>query len=96
MSYVNARISKIVVPLDSSEPAMDAADYALLIAKQNNAELIAINAVRTQDVKFQLTNMLIEDIETPTTADSVLQRIKEDAQKWTYIIKQKSSAMEYG
>jgi nucleotide-binding universal stress UspA family protein len=64
----------------------------LLIAKQNNAELIAINAVRTQDVKFQLTNMLIEDIETPTTADSVLQRIKEDAQKWTYTIKQKSSA----
>ena len=35
--------------------------------------------------------MLVEDIETPTTADSVLQRIKDDAQKWTNAIKQKSS-----
>jgi nucleotide-binding universal stress UspA family protein len=72
MSFIKARISKIVVPLDGSESAMDAADYALLIAKQNNAELIAIHAVRTEDVKYQLTNLLIEDIETPTTADSVL------------------------
>jgi nucleotide-binding universal stress UspA family protein len=91
MSSVNARISKIVVPLDGSESAMEAADYALLIAKQNNAELVAIHAVRTEDVKYQLTDMLVEDIETPTTADSVLQRIKDDAQKWTNAIKQKSS-----
>jgi nucleotide-binding universal stress UspA family protein len=80
MSYIKARISKIVVPLDGSESAMNAADYALLIAKQSNAELIAIHAVRTEDVRYQLTDMLIEDIETPTTADSVLQKIKEDSQ----------------
>ncbi|HEY9387903.1 MAG TPA: universal stress protein [Nitrososphaeraceae archaeon] len=92
MSFIKARISKIVVPLDGSESAMDAADYALLIAKQSNAELIAIHAARTQDVRYQLTNMLIEDIETPTTADSVLQRIKDDAHRWTNAIKQKSSA----
>jgi nucleotide-binding universal stress UspA family protein len=92
LSYVNARISKIVLPLDGSEAAMEAADYALLIAKQSNAELIAIHAVRTQDVKYRLTNMLIENIETPTTADSVLQTIKNDAQRWTTAIKQKSSA----
>jgi nucleotide-binding universal stress UspA family protein len=91
MSYARPRISKIVVPLDGSEAAMEAADYALLMAKQGNAELIAIHAVRTQDVKYQLTNMLIEDIETPTTADSVLQTIKDNAQKWTHAIKQKSS-----
>jgi nucleotide-binding universal stress UspA family protein len=53
--------------------------------------LVAIHAVRTEDVKYQLTDMLVEDIETPTTADSVLQRIKDDAQKWTNAIKQKSS-----
>jgi nucleotide-binding universal stress UspA family protein len=43
MSYIKARISKIAVPLDGSESAMNAADYALLIAKQSNAELIAIH-----------------------------------------------------
>jgi hypothetical protein len=37
-----------LVPLDGSESAMNA-DYALLIAKQSNAELIAIHAVRTED-----------------------------------------------
>jgi nucleotide-binding universal stress UspA family protein len=74
MSYINARISKIVVPLEVSKPAMEAVDYALLIAKQSNAELIAIHAVRTKDVKYQLTDMLIDDIETPATADSVFQQ----------------------
>jgi nucleotide-binding universal stress UspA family protein len=92
MSYIKARISKIVVPLDGSESAMNAADYALLIAKQSNAELIAIQAVRSEDVRYRLTDMLIEDIETPTTADAVLQKIKEDSQKWSNAIKQKSSA----
>jgi nucleotide-binding universal stress UspA family protein len=92
LSYVNAGISKIVLPLDGSEAAMEAADYALLVAKQSDSELIAIHAVRTQDVKYQLTNMLIENIETPTTADSVLQTIKDNAQRWTKPIKQKSSA----
>lgn len=92
MSYIKARISTIVVPLDDSESAMNAADYALLIAKQSNAEIIAIHAVRTEDARYKLTEMLIEDIETPTTADSVLQKIKEDSQKWSNAIKQKSSA----
>jgi nucleotide-binding universal stress UspA family protein len=92
MSYIKARISKIAVPLDGSESAMNAADYALLIAKQSNAELIAIHAVRSEDVRYQLNDLLIEDIETPTTADSVLQKIKEDSQKWSNSIKQKSSA----
>ena len=80
-----------MVPLDGSETAMEAAEYALFIAKQSNAELIAIHAVRTEDVKYQLSDMLIEDIETPTSADSVLQGIKDDSQRWTNPIKQKSS-----
>jgi nucleotide-binding universal stress UspA family protein len=51
-----------------------------------------IHAVRSEDVRNQLTDLLIEDIETPTTADSVLQKIKEDdSQKWSNPIKQKSS-----
>jgi nucleotide-binding universal stress UspA family protein len=81
-----------LVPLDGSESAMDAADYALLITKQSNAELIAIHAVRTEDAYQYTTNLLIEDIESVTTADSILQKVKEDAQEWFNTIKQKSSA----
>jgi nucleotide-binding universal stress UspA family protein len=38
------------------------------------------------------TNSIIEDLGTITTGDSILQKVKEDAQKWFNFIKQKSSA----
>ena len=71
---------------------MDAADYALLITKQSNAEPIGIHTVRTEDAYQYTTNLLIENIGSVTTADSILQKVKEDAQKWFNTIKQKSSA----
>ena len=80
-----------MVPLDDSESSMNAADYALLISKGLNAELIAIHVVRSEDALIA-TNLLIEDLETVTTADSIVQKVKEDAQKWFNTVKQKSSA----
>ena len=80
-----------MVPLDDSESATDAADYALLISKGLNAELIAIHVVRTEDALIA-TDSLIEDLGTITTGDSILQKVKEDAQKWFDEIKQKSNA----
>ena len=80
-----------MVPLDDSESAMNAADYALLITKGLNAELIAIHVVRSEDARVA-TNLLIENLETVTTGDSILQKVKDDAQKWFNEIKQKSSA----
>ena len=80
-----------MVPLDDSESAMDAADYALLITKGLNAELIAIHVVRSEDA-LVATNLLIEDLETVTTGDSILQEVKEDALKSFNTIKQKSTA----
>jgi nucleotide-binding universal stress UspA family protein len=91
LSSTKTRISKILVPLDDSESATNAADYALLISKGLNAELIAIHVVRTEDALIA-TDSLIEDLGTITTGDSILQKVKEDAQKWFNVIKQKSSA----
>jgi nucleotide-binding universal stress UspA family protein len=91
LSSTKTRISKILVPLDDSESAMKAADYALLISKGLNAELLAIHVVRTEDALIA-TDSLIEDLGTITTGDSILQKVKEDAQKWFNVIKQKSSA----
>jgi nucleotide-binding universal stress UspA family protein len=91
LSSTKTRISKILVPLDDSESAMKAADYALLISKGLNAELLAIHVVRTEDALIA-TNSLIEDLGTITTGDLILQKVKEDAQKWFNVIKQKSSA----
>jgi nucleotide-binding universal stress UspA family protein len=70
---------------------MEAADYALLITKGLSAELIAIHVVRSEDA-LVATNLLIEDLQTVTTEDSILQKVKKDAQEWFNSIKQKSSA----
>src|SRR5215469_4348222 len=91
MSTINAKISKILVPLDDSELAMKAADYALLITKGLNAELVAIHVVRSEDA-LVATNQLIEDLDTVTTGDSILQKVKGDAEKWFNTFKQKSIA----
>ena len=76
--------------IDDSESAMRAAEYALLIAKGLDAELVAIHVVRTEDA-LVATNLLIENLDTMTTQDEILQRVKDDAQKWFNIIKGKGS-----
>lgn len=81
----------MLIPLDDSELAMKAADYALLITKGLNAELIAIHVVRSEDA-LVATNSLIENLDTITTEDSLLQKVKDDAEKWFNTIKQKSNA----
>jgi nucleotide-binding universal stress UspA family protein len=39
-------ISKLLVAIDGSDPSMDAADYAISISKQYNAELYALYVIR--------------------------------------------------
>ncbi|MGA9842643.1 MAG: universal stress protein [Nitrososphaeraceae archaeon] len=92
MSSVTARISKILIPLDDSESAMKAAEYALLITKGLNAELVAIHVVRTEEA-LVATDSLIENLDSITTQDEILQKVKDDAQRWFNIIKEKSSSM---
>jgi nucleotide-binding universal stress UspA family protein len=77
--------------LDDSESAMKAAEYALLISKGLDAELIAIHVVRSEDAMIA-TNSLIENLDTITTEDSIVQGVKKDAEKWFSTIREKSSA----
>lgn len=79
-----------MIPLDDSESAMKAVDYALLITKGFDADLIAIHVVRTEDA-LVATNSFIEDLDTITTEDSILQKVKDDAKKWFDTLKEKSS-----
>jgi nucleotide-binding universal stress UspA family protein len=90
LSSITARISKILIPLDDSESAMKAAEYALLITKGLNAELVAIHVVRTEDA-LVATDSLIENLDTITSQDAILQKVKNDAEKWFNIIKEKSN-----
>lgn len=58
--------------MDDCESAMKAAEYALLISKGLNAELIIIHVVRSEDAMIA-TNSLIENLDTITTEDSIVQ-----------------------
>jgi nucleotide-binding universal stress UspA family protein len=45
MSNTMRKFSKILVAIDGSQPSIDAADYAIKIAKKDNSELIAITVL---------------------------------------------------
>ena len=90
MSNLKAKISKILAAIDGSELSIDAADYAVLIAKQNNAQLIALHVIRSEEA-YQYASNLTEVV-TPTSVESMVQTVKQDSQKWFDIIEQKSNA----
>jgi nucleotide-binding universal stress UspA family protein len=70
LSSIKSRISRILVPLDDSQPATNAADCALLISKGLNAEVIAIHVVRTEDA------LIATNLGAITTEDLTLQKVK--------------------
>ena len=90
MSNLKAKISKVLAAIDGSELSIDAADYAVLIAKQNNAQLIALHVIRSEEA-YQYASNLTEVV-TPTSVDSMVQTVKQDSQKWFDTIEQKSNA----
>jgi nucleotide-binding universal stress UspA family protein len=42
---IKGRFSKILVTIDGSQPSIDAADYAIEIAKKDNPQLIALTVL---------------------------------------------------
>jgi nucleotide-binding universal stress UspA family protein len=89
---MNVEISKILVPVDGSEASMNAFDYAMFLAKNIKSQLIAMHAIKPGDAYDYMQDLLIENLDTVTTSDSLVQTIKQDADRWFTDIKRKSSA----
>ena len=53
-------ISKIMVGIDGSEQSINAADYAIAIAKRHDAEMIAVNAL-TSDIGYAYSSPRIQN-----------------------------------
>ncbi|MGZ7095365.1 MAG: universal stress protein [Methanobacterium sp.] len=88
---------KILVPTDGSDYSKRAAELALWIAGQNNAEIIALNVaetsklpeIRSYDLKNQLHEMM--ESEGKSALDSVYDILqKDDNIKTSYLIKKGS------
>ena len=92
MSPNNVEISKILVPIDGSEASMTASDYAIFLAKNIKSQLIALHAIQPGEAHDYMEDLLIENLDTLSTSDSMVQTIKQDADKWFTDLKRKSTA----
>jgi nucleotide-binding universal stress UspA family protein len=81
-------ISKIMVGIDGSEESVNAADYALAIAKRHNAELIAVN-VLTSDIGYAYSSPGVE--RPPLTIREIILLAEDEVRKWFDDIKEKAN-----
>jgi nucleotide-binding universal stress UspA family protein len=84
-------ISKIMVGIDGSKESVNAADYAIAIAKRHNAELIAVN-VLTSDIGYAYSSPGVES--PPLTIREVILLAEDEVKKWFDDIKK--SVDEHG
>ena len=80
-------ISKIMVGIDGSEESVNAADYAIAIAKRYNAELIAVN-VLTFDIGYAYSSPGVES--PPLTITEIIMLAEDGVKKWFIEIKEKA------
>jgi nucleotide-binding universal stress UspA family protein len=80
-------ISKIMVGIDGSVESVNAADYAIAIAKRHNAELIAVN-VLTSDIGYTYSSPGVES--PPLTIREIILLAEDEVKKWFNEIKEKA------
>jgi nucleotide-binding universal stress UspA family protein len=90
MSKMKGRFYKILIALDGSEQSMDAANYAIQMAKKekNDIQLIAIHVLLSQ-IGYAYTSSDIYTLNTSSSIIELLENIKKEAQKWFDKIKEK-------
>ncbi|HEY6164239.1 MAG TPA: universal stress protein [Nitrososphaeraceae archaeon] len=84
-TLVITKFSKILVAVDGSESSMDAADFAISIAKKEcNASLIALHVIQSTYWNNPL------GLVTPTSIEGSLERYKQKFQPWFDKIKEEA------
>ena len=82
---VITKFSKILVAVDGSESSMDAADFAISIAKkEGNVSLIALHVIQSTYWNNPL------GLVTPTSIEESLERYKQKFQPWFDKIKEEA------
>jgi nucleotide-binding universal stress UspA family protein len=78
--------SKILVAIDGSKMSMKAAEYGVVMAKKDNAVLIALNVIYTPASTFTYTKK--------TWFDEFLKKSKDEAKEWFNKIKKNATEKE--
>ena len=66
------KFSKILVAIDGSEPSMDAADYAILMAGRYNSDLVALH-VLPERIRYEYEDRIDSDIPSITTSREIVE-----------------------
>ena len=78
MSEKKAKFSKILVPIDGSDHSIKAAEYAIDIARDNKAQVIALTVIDIGKVGYAASSF----ITSPMDGLNELQRKRKQAQEW--------------
>ena len=93
LNQAKGKFAKILITVDGSEQSMDAADYAIAMAKEedddNKTQMIALHVLFSQTGYAYSTNMF--GLVTPSSINEILEDAKLEAQQWFDKIKEKIS-----
>jgi nucleotide-binding universal stress UspA family protein len=85
MDKKGINISKILVAIDGSPPSMDAADYAIELARKNKSQLIVLYIIDAYKYPYLLSSTIL----APTFGIEKYMEEKKEAEKLMGIIKEK-------
>lgn len=71
-TMTKGKFSKILVAIDGSEPSMDAADYAILMAGRYNSDLVALH-VLPERIRYEYEDRIDSDIPSTTTSREIVE-----------------------
>jgi nucleotide-binding universal stress UspA family protein len=80
------KLSKILVAIDGSHAAFDAADYAMMLAKQHNAQLFLLHVLHPEEY---YSSLQFFEIKQSSDSTELIEQAKTEANKWFDIIKKK-------
>ena len=83
------RFSKILVAIDGSEASMDAANYAIEMARKDNANLIILHVVTSEMVYADISGEI-----SSSSIRGISDVVKQEAQRWFDKIKLKTDQLK--
>ena len=80
------KLSKILVAIDGSHASFDAADYAIMLAKQHNSQLILLHVLHPIEY---YSSLQFFEVKQPQDSSVLIEQAKKEANKWFDDIKKK-------
>ena len=92
MSRIKGKFSKILVAIDGSQSSIDAAAYAVAMARKNNAQLIVLH-VLFSPLGYEYSSGKFDDETIPSSIKQIFGVAKDKAEQWFNKVKERT---DYG